>query len=104
MIRVRSNWPVDFALMRKYVDSSIGDRTPGGTYAKEPSLNTAEFRPAKKLSLNGTTDPRYLRTRSGCSRTASEKDEKMIPRSSSFFLNVVATETLSSAASTPPPA
>ncbi len=29
--------------MRKYVDSSIGQRTPFGTNTKEPSVNTAEF-------------------------------------------------------------
>ena len=39
--------------MRKYVDSSIGHRTPSGTYTNEPSLNTAEFSAAKKLSLSG---------------------------------------------------
>src|SRR6478609_615131 len=31
MMSVRSNWPVLASLMRKYVDSSIGQRTPGGT-------------------------------------------------------------------------
>jgi hypothetical protein len=31
MISVRSNWPVFSALMRKYVLSSIGHFTPGGT-------------------------------------------------------------------------
>ena len=45
--------------MRKYVDSSIGQRTPFGTYTNEPSENTAEFRAAKKLSPAGTTLPRY---------------------------------------------
>ena len=40
---VRSNCPVPEALMRKYVDSSIGQRTPLGIYTKEPSENTAEF-------------------------------------------------------------
>ena len=30
MIRVRSNWPVPLALMRKYDDNSIGQRTPLG--------------------------------------------------------------------------
>src|SRR5437867_2242275 len=104
MIRVRSNWPVAAALIRKYVDSSIGHRTPGGMYAKEPSLKTAEFRAAKKLSLNGTTEPSHFRTRSGCSWTASENEPKMIPSSMSFALNVVATETLSRTASTATPA
>ena len=47
MISVRSNWPVFAALMRKYVDSSIGQRTPFGTYTNEPSVNTAEFSVAK---------------------------------------------------------
>src|SRR5947208_3453045 len=64
MIKVRSNWPVSIALIRKYVDSSMGQRTPDGTYAKDPSLKTALFKAAKKLSLKGTTDPRYLRTTS----------------------------------------
>src|SRR5436853_6373354 len=103
MIKVRSNWPVSIALIRKYVDSSMGQRTPDGTYANEPSLKTALFKAAKKLSLKGTTDPRYLRTRSGCSRTASEKEQKMMPSSASLSLNVVATETLSSTASTATP-
>src|SRR5919197_6498286 len=62
---VRSNWPVSEALMRKYVESSIGQRTPFGTYTKDPSLNTAAFNAAKKLSLYGTTDPRYFFTSSG---------------------------------------
>src|SRR6185437_13907390 len=53
-ISVRSNWPVFSALMRKYVDSSIGQRTPSGTYTNEPSENTAEFNDAKKLSVWGT--------------------------------------------------
>ncbi len=65
MIRVRSNWPVLAALMRKYVDSSIGQRTPGGTYTNEPSENTAEFSAAKKLSPAGTTVPRYCSISSG---------------------------------------
>src|SRR5437879_8524969 len=77
MISVRSNWPVSCALIRKYVDNSIGHRTPCGTYANDPSLKTALFRPAKKLSLKGTTVPRYFRTRSGCSWTASENEQKM---------------------------
>src|SRR5256885_16067663 len=104
MMRVRSNWPVSCALIRKYVDNSIGHRTPGGTYANEPSLNTALFKPAKKLSLKGTTVPRYFRTRSGCSRTASENEQKLIPSSASRSLNVVATESLSRTASTATPA
>src|SRR6476661_32657 len=44
---VRSNWPVSRALMRKYVESSIGQRTPFGTKTKLPSENTAEFSEAK---------------------------------------------------------
>jgi hypothetical protein len=78
-MRVRSNWPVFAALMRKYVDSSSGQWTPEGMKAKEPSLNTAEFRAAKKLSFCGTTEPRYWRTSSGCSRTASPNEPKMMP-------------------------
>src|SRR5471030_1673192 len=79
MISVRSNCPVPSALMRKYVESSIGQRTPFGTYTKEPSLNTAELSAAKKLSECGTTEPKYFCTSSGCSRTASPKEQKMIP-------------------------
>jgi hypothetical protein len=37
--------------MRKYVESSIGQRTPLGTYTNEPSLKTAELSVAKKLSV-----------------------------------------------------
>ncbi len=51
MMSVRSNCPVFIALMRKYVDSSIGQRTPLGTYTNEPSENTAELSVAKKLSV-----------------------------------------------------
>ena len=46
MISVRSNCPLSSALIRKYVINSRGHRTPGGTYTKDPSLNTAEFRVA----------------------------------------------------------
>jgi len=38
-------------------DSSMGHRTPLGTYTNEPSLKTAEFSAAKKLSVTGTTLP-----------------------------------------------
>ena len=66
-------------------------------------MKTAEFRDAKKLSVYGTTEPTYFRTRSGCSRTASENEQKMMPRSFSMVLWVVATETLSNTASTATP-
>ncbi len=67
-------------------------------------MNTAELRQACLLSPGGTTEPRYLRTSSGCSCTASEIEQKMIPISSSLLLKVVATETLSKTASTATPA
>jgi hypothetical protein len=82
----------------------MGQRTPLGTKTNEPSENTAELRAAKKLSVVGTTVPRYLRTSSGCSLTASENEQKMTPASCSFALKVVATETLSNTASTATPA
>src|SRR5450755_3889638 len=91
---VRSNWPVSAWLIRKYVDSSMGQRTPFGMKQNDPSEKTAEFNAAKKLSLDGTTLPRYFFTSSGCSRTASEKEQKMMPRDASLSLNVVATDTL----------
>ncbi len=72
-------------------------------YAKLPSLNTAEFSVAKKLSVYGTTEPRYFRTSSGCSRTASLNEQKMMPSSASFDRKVVATDTLSNTASTATP-
>ena len=75
MISVRSNCPVPSELIRKYVDSSIGQRTPFGTYTNEPSLNTAAFSAAKKLSECGTTEPRYFCTSSGCSFTASPSEQ-----------------------------
>src|SRR5450759_2461843 len=103
-MRVLSNWPVSAWLMRKYVESSIGQRTPFGMKQNEPSEKTAEFSAAKKLSLEGTTLPRYFFTRSGCSRTASEKEQKMMPSDASLSLNVVATDTLSMTASTATPA
>src|SRR6201998_3988291 len=100
MIKVRSNWPVFAAFIRKYVDNSIGQRTPGGTYANEPSENTAEFRVAKKLSEVGTTVPRYFFTSSGCSRIASEIGMKITPAFFNSFWKVVATDTESNTAST----
>src|SRR5207253_9174776 len=100
MMRVRSNCPVFIALMRKYVDNSIGQRTPGGTYTNEPSENTAELSVAKKLSVTGTTVPRYFCTSSGCSRSASEIGMKITPDFLSSSRNVVATETESNTAST----
>src|SRR5215468_6558846 len=90
--------------MRKYVDSSIGLRTPLGMKQNEPSEKTAELSVAKKLSEYGTTVPRYLRTSSGWFWTASENELKMMPSSASFSLNVVATEALSNTASTATPA
>ena len=69
-----------------------------------PSEKTALLSAAKKLSVYGTTEPRYFSTSAGCSRTASEKEQKMIPSSASFSLKVVATETESKTASTATPA
>ena len=54
--------------------------------------------------MYGTTEPRYFFTSSGCSRTASENEQKMMPTLASFSLKVVATETLSNTASTATPA
>src|SRR5256885_2268440 len=90
-ISVRSNCPVPLALMRKYVDSSIGQRTPFGTYTNEPSENTAELSAAKKLSLYGTTEPRNRCTSSGCSRTASPNEQNTMPSFDSSALYVVPT-------------
>ena len=59
---------------------------------------------AKKLSLCGTTEPRYARTRSGYSRIASEIAQKMTPDLASVSRNVVATDTLSNTVSTATPA
>src|ERR1035437_10669715 len=59
---VRSNWPGLAWLIRKYVDSSIGQRTPFGMKQNDPSEKTAEFSAAKKLSLDGTTLPRHFFT------------------------------------------
>ena len=85
------------------MDSSIGQVTPLGMYTNEPSVKTAALSAAKKLSPAGTTLPRYFRTSSGCSRTASEKEQKMTPCSLSLSLKVVATDTLSKMASTATP-
>ena len=73
-------------------------------YTKDPSLKTAEFRAAQKLSLWGTTDPRYSSIFSGYFFIASENGQKITPASESFSLNVVATDTLSNTASTATPA
>src|SRR5438128_12688005 len=71
---------------------------------KLPSEKTALFKAAKKLSFVGTTEPRYLRTISGCSLTASLNEQKITPTFFSFSLYVVATETESKTASTATPA
>ena len=71
---------------------------------KEPSEKTAELSAAKKLSDGGTTEPRYWRTRSGCSWMASDIEQKITPAAASLSLKVVATETLSNTASTATPA
>src|SRR6185369_4917283 len=42
-INVRSNWPDDSVLIRKYVDRSIGHLTPLGMKQNDPSVNTAEL-------------------------------------------------------------
>src|ERR1041385_4932604 len=96
---VRSNWPVSAELILKYVDSSIGQCTPFGTYTKEPSENTALLSAAKKLSLYGTTEPRYCSTSAGCSRSASPREQKMMPSLASSSRIVVPTETESKIAS-----
>jgi hypothetical protein len=67
-------------------------------------VKTAVLRAAKKLSLVGTTVPMYFFTSSGWFWTASPKEQKMMPSSSSLPLKVVATETLSKTASTATPA
>jgi hypothetical protein len=41
---------------------------------------------AKKLSVFGTTEPRYFFTSSGCSRIASEIEQKMTPAFFQFLL------------------
>src|SRR5215475_9064851 len=101
---VRSNWPVSLELMRKYVDSSNGQRTPFGTYTNEPSEKTALFNAAKKLSLYGTTEPRYFSTSDGCSRIASPNEQKTMPSVESSSRIVVPTDTESKIASTATPA
>src|SRR5690606_38170600 len=103
-INVRSNCPVLASLMRKYVDRSIGQRTPLGMYTKEPSVNTALLSALKKLSCTGTTEPKYFWTSSGWLCTASEMGQKITPNSASFSLYVVTTLTLSKTASTATPA
>jgi hypothetical protein len=52
------------------------------------------------LSEIDTTEPRYFRTSSGCSRTASEIEQKITPARASSALKVVPSETLSKTAST----
>ena len=90
--------------MRKYVLSSIGQRTPFGMNTKLPSENTAEFSAAKKLSPVGTTLPRYFCTISGYSRIASLIEQNSTPASASCLRKVVPTETESNTASTATPA
>jgi len=70
------------------VDNSIGQCTPFGINTKLPSVKTAEFKAAKKLSRCGTTVPRYFFTSSGWSATASENEQKITPALASSFLYV----------------
>src|SRR3546814_14993987 len=70
----------------------------------DPSEKTAAFKAAKKLSRGPTTDPRCLRTSSGCSRTASEKEQKITPTSASAASKAVTTETEAMMPSTATPA
>ena len=100
IIKVLSNWPVFDAFILKYVESSIGHRTPSGMYTNEPSVKTAEFKVAKKWSVKGITDPKYFLTKSGCFWIASEIGQKIIPCLINSSLKVVATETESKTAST----
>ena len=53
--------------------------------------------------MEGTTFPKYFLTNSGCSFTASENEQKMIPSSLSLSLKVVPIETESITASTATP-
>src|SRR2546423_15281310 len=77
----------------------MGQRTPLGTYTNEPSVNTAELRAAKKLSLYGTTEPRYCCTRAWYSRIASEIAQQITTCFLSSSRNDVATETESNTSS-----
>ena len=45
----------------------------------DPPDHTAELSAENLLSLAGMTRPKYLRTRSGCSRTAESMSLKMTP-------------------------
>src|SRR5947199_15050 len=65
-----------------------------------------EFRPAHlpRLVTKLKIPPRPSASPGYQFCTASEKEQKMIPSSPSFFLKVVATETLSNTASTATPA
>ena len=69
-------------------------------YTNEPSVKTAEFKVAKKWSVNGITEPKYFLTNSGWFWIASEIGQKIIPCFISSSLKVVATETESKTAST----
>src|SRR5678810_812611 len=85
-ISVRSNCPDSALFMRKYVDNSIGQRTPFGMKQKLPSEKTALLRAAKKLSFVGTTEPRCFFTSSGYSLIASVNEQKITPCFFSFSL------------------
>ena len=78
----------------------MGQYTPFGIKTNEPSVKTAEFNAAKKLSLIGTTLPRYCLTSAGYFSIASLIEQNITPSSANFSLKVVAMETLSNTAST----
>ena len=78
----------------------MGQATPLGMNTKLPSVKTAEFSAAKKLSLGGTTLPMYFWIISGWDWMASLMGQKMTPTLARLSRKVVATETLSNTAST----
>ena len=92
--------------MRKYVDSSIGQRTPFGHVARTSRReNTAAFSAAKKLSLCGTTEPRYFSHELGmlAHRLAERAEDDAVLRRALPCI-VVPTDTESKIASTATPA
>ena len=76
------------------IDTEIGGEFHRTTHSfrniyKRSVTEHCRVQGCKKLSRGPTTEPRYFFTKSGCSRTASLNEQKIIPFSNKVSLNVV---------------
>ena len=91
LLKVRSNCPVSLALIRKYVDRSIGQRMPFGDVGE--TRDHAEFEPWRRSCRSRGRHCQGRGTSSGrAPRRRGREDDGRVMCSCS--LNVAATETL----------